>query len=212
MSTFLLWSLLVTPQILLTPPSQTHIVSALYSRTDCTSVLCNITFVSVLKSYAASTFSRLLTMPAASPVHGSMSITRLVSRNCATQIQKQQQPFNGLWSRTTRVGWYQKKHSPILIIGQPLTSFPFTTIHSIHFVHFTYFTVLSDNLSPGPLWSSPWSRALNFILHTFLHPIIIVYQLLYCRLHMAVLQPSVSPSDIPTRPVSLQYQCYVIYT
>jgi len=41
------------------------------------------------------------------------------------QQQQQQQPFNGLWSGTTRVGRYQKKltHSPILIIGQPLTPF-----------------------------------------------------------------------------------------
>ena len=31
---------------------------------------------------------------------------------------------------------------------------PFTTIHSILFVHFTCSTILSDNLSPGPLWSS----------------------------------------------------------
>ena len=34
------------------------------------------------------------------------------------------QPFNGLWSGTTRVGRYQKKHplTPILIIGHPLSS------------------------------------------------------------------------------------------
>ena len=29
-----------------------------------------------------------------------------------TQQQQQQQPFNGRLSGTTRVGWYQKKHSP----------------------------------------------------------------------------------------------------
>jgi len=28
------------------------------------------------------------------------------------QQQQQQRPFNGLWSGTTRVGRYQKKHSP----------------------------------------------------------------------------------------------------
>jgi len=33
--------------------------------------------------------------------------------------------------------------------------------------------VLSDNLSPGPLWSSSWSLTLYFIHHAFLHPIII---------------------------------------
>jgi len=35
-----------------------------------------------------------------------------LSSNWARQRQQQQQPFNGLWSRTTRVGRYQKKHSP----------------------------------------------------------------------------------------------------
>jgi len=34
---------------------------------------------------------------------------------------------------------------------------PFTTIHGILFVQFTSLTVLSDNLFPGPLWSSSWS-------------------------------------------------------
>ena len=67
----------------------------------------------------------------------------------------------------------------------------------IHFVHFTCLTVLSYNLSPGPLWSSSWSWTLNFILHTFLHPIII-----FVSQHMPV----------PTQPVLLQYLCYVIYT
>ena len=75
---------------------------------------------------------------------------------------------------------------------------PFTTIHGILFVHFTCFTILSDNLSPpGPLWSSSWSWTLNFILHAFLHPIIIIFSQ-----HM----------PIPTQPVLLQNQCYVIYT
>ena len=34
------------------------------------------------------------------------------SRFHPKQQQQQQRPFNGLWSGTTRVGWYQKKHSP----------------------------------------------------------------------------------------------------
>ena len=35
------------------------------------------------------------------------------------------QPFNGLWSGTTQVGWYQKKHplTPILITGTPFIIF-----------------------------------------------------------------------------------------
>ena len=52
---------------------------------------------------------------------------------------------------------------------------PFTTIHGILFVHFMCLTILSHNLSPGPLWSSSWSLTLNFILHTFFHPIIIIF-------------------------------------
>ena len=71
---------------------------------------------------------------------------------------------------------------------------PFTTINGILFVHFTSLTVLSYNLSPGPLWSSSWSWTHNFILHTFLHLIIIFFSQ-----HM----------PIPTQPILLQYQCYL---
>ena len=68
---------------------------------------------------------------------------------------------------------------------------PFTTINGHLFVQFTCLTILSDNLSSGPLWSSSWSWTLNFILHAFLHPIIIIFSQ-----HM----------PIPTQPVLLQYQ------
>ena len=68
-------------------------------------------------------------------------------------------------------------------------------VHSILFIQLTCLTVLSNNLFPGPLWFSPWSSTLNFILHAFLHPIIIIFSQ-----HM----------PIPTQPVLLQYQCYVI--
>ena len=74
---------------------------------------------------------------------------------------------------------------------------PFTTISGILFVHFTCLTVLSYNLSPGPLWSSSWSWTPNFILHTFLHSIIVFFSQ-----HM----------PIPSKPVLLQHQCYVIHT
>ena len=74
---------------------------------------------------------------------------------------------------------------------------PFTMIHGILFVHFTCLTILSDNLCPGFLWSSSWSWTLNFILHTFLYPIIVIFSQ-----HM----------PIPTQPILLQNQCYVIYT
>jgi len=71
------------------------------------------------------------------------------------------QPCNGLWSGTTRVGRYQKKHSPThtLIIGHPLSA---SSVLS-PFIQFTCLTVLFDNLSLGPLWSSSWSWTLYFV-------------------------------------------------
>ena len=110
------------------------------------------------------------------------------------------QPSNGVWSGTTPVGRYQKKHSPTHTHTGHRTSF----VNFLHLlrsiassVQFTCLTVLFDNLSPGPLWSSSLSWTLHFILHAFLHPIIIFFSQ-----HM----------PIPTQPVLLQIQCYVIYT
>jgi len=42
-------------------------------------------------------------------------------------------------------------------------------------VQFTCLTVFFHNLSPGPLWSTSWPGTLHFILHTFLHPIIVFF-------------------------------------
>ena len=83
-------------------------------------------------------------------------------------------------SGTTRVGWYRKKHSPTHTHPDHQTSSlyqlpPSTTIHSILLVQFTCLTVLFHNLSPSPLWSSCWSWTLYFILHAFLHPVIIFF-------------------------------------
>ena len=112
-----------------------------------------------------------------------------------THTHARTQPFNGLWSGTTRVGRYQKKHSPThtpswssdILYQLP----PSTTIHSILFVQFTCLTVFFHNLSSGPIWSSFWSSfwswTLYFIFHAFLHPVIIF------SLHM----------PIPTQPVML---------
>jgi len=72
---------------------------------------------------------------------------------------------------------------------------PSTMIYSILLVQFACLTVLFHNLSPGPLWSYCWSGNLYVKLHTFLHPITFFSQ------HM----------PIPSQPVLLQYQCYVIY-
>ena len=91
--------------------------------------------------------------------------------------QQQEQPFNGRLSGTTRVGRYQNK---TFTRSHPSWSTyflyhlsPFATVHGILSIQLTCLTVLSNNLFPGPLWSSPWSWTLNFILHAFLHPIII---------------------------------------
>jgi len=48
-------------------------------------------------------------------------------------------------------------------------------IHSILHVQFMCSTVILHNLSPIPLWSISWSWTLHFILHTFLHPIIVFF-------------------------------------
>ena len=102
------------------------------------------------------------------------TVKALKAQILTVQQQQQQQPFNGCWSGTTRVGRYQKKHSPTHTHPDHRTSFitlTFTTINDILFVQFTSLTVLLYNISPGPLWSSSWSWTLNFILHTFLHPL-----------------------------------------
>jgi len=98
-----------------------------------------------------------------------------VSMSCLqyehTHAHTHKQPFNGLWSGTKRVGWYQKKHSPThthesdILYQLP----PFTAIHSIFFAQFTSLTVLLDDLFPGPLWSSSLSWTLYFILDPLLH-------------------------------------------
>ena len=82
------------------------------------------------------------------------------------------------WSETTRVGRYQKEltHSHPSWSSDILYQLPpFTMIHSILCVQFTCLTMLYDNLSPGPLWSSSWSWTLYFLLHAFLHPVIIFF-------------------------------------
>ena len=74
-------------------------------------------------------------------------------------------------------GWASTRRNihpltPILIINHPLSTSSIYKIHSILLVQFTCLTILFHNLSPGSLWSTSWSWALYFKLHTFLHPII----------------------------------------
>jgi len=86
---------------------------------------------------------------------------------CNTHTHTHTQPFNGPLSWTTQV-------TRILIIRHPLStsSLYYDPQHppcSIYMLDSLF------HLSPGPLWYSPWSGTLYFILHTYLHPIIILF-------------------------------------
>ena len=62
------------------------------------------------------------------------------------QQQQQQQPFNGLWSGTTRVGRYQKKHSP-------------THTHSDHQTSFIIFLHLQRSMASSLFILRPWQSS-----------------------------------------------------
>jgi len=52
---------------------------------------------------------------------------------------------------------------------------PSTTIHGNLRIQSTCSKVFFHNLSPSFLWSTSWPATLHFILHTFLHPIIVFF-------------------------------------
>jgi len=52
---------------------------------------------------------------------------------------------------------------------------PSIMVHGILSVQFMCLTVFFHNLSPSFLWSASWPSTLHFILHTFLHPIILFF-------------------------------------
>ena len=78
----------------------------------------------------------------------------------------------------------------------PYLLLPSTMIHDIIPVQFTYLTVFSHNLSPSFLWATSWPGTLNFILHTFLHPIIVFFlqhmPLFHCSTEIMSSYPSLS--------------------
>jgi len=91
--------------------------------------------------------------------------------------------FTALWilSRTTRVSWYQMKHSPTHTYHGH-QSFLICFLHLLwsmisSMFNFMCQTVFFHNLSLSPsfLWSTSWPSTLHFILHTFLHPIIVFF-------------------------------------
>jgi len=57
--------------------------------------------------------------------------------------------------------------------------------------------IFLHNLSPCPFWSTSWSGALHLTFQTFLHPINVFF-----LQHMPV----------PSQPVLLWYQYYIIYS
>ena len=83
--------------------------------------------------------------------------------------------FIALWilSGTTRVSRYQKKYSPTHTHRGH--QYFVSTIHGILPIQSTCFTVFFHNLSPSFLWSTSWPGTLHFILHTFLHPVIVFF-------------------------------------
>ena len=68
-----------------------------------------------------------------------------------TSIQQQQRPFDGLWSGTTRVGRYQKKHSP-------------TRTHPDHRASFNIFLHLQRSMASSLFSLRAWqsSRTTSF--------------------------------------------------
>ena len=63
----------------------------------------------------------------------------------------------------------------IVVINHPNLLSPSTTNHSILHIQSTCSTVFFHNFSPSFLWSTSWPGTLHFILHTFLHPIIVFF-------------------------------------
>jgi len=64
---------------------------------------------------------------------------------------------------------------PLWFIKYPSLLPPSTAIHGILPIQFTCFRVFFHNLSPSFLCSTSWPGTLHFILHTFLHSIIIFF-------------------------------------
>ena len=91
---------------------------------------------------------------------------------------KQQNPFYGPLSGTTRVSQYQKKHLPAHHPDHhPIFISFFHLLRSIASSLFKLCAWQSflHNLSPHPLWPTSWSGALHLIFHTFLHPISVFF-------------------------------------
>jgi len=80
-------------------------------------------------------------------------------KGCITITHTHTQPFNGLWSGTTRVGQYQKKHSPIHTHPDHRTSF-------INFLHLlrSIASSVSVYVLDSTLWQPLSRSSLVFLL------------------------------------------------
>jgi len=87
--------------------------------------------------------------------------------------------FTALWnlSGTTRVIRSQKKHSPTHTHrGHQSFLFAFSIYyHPLHPPYSIHVLYSLSTISPSFLWSASWPGTLHFILHTFLHPIIVIF-------------------------------------
>ena len=96
-------------------------------------------------------------------------------------------------------------HPPIILtIIQFYQLLPSTTIHSILPVQILCLAIFLHNLSPHPLWSTPWSGALHLIFCTFLHPVSVFFlqhmpilsHLFCCSIKIILSVPSLSLNSL----------------
>ena len=88
--------------------------------------------------------------------------------------------FPALWILSGIPGWASNRRNihpviPIVVISHPLSA---SSIYYDPWHHPCSIYVLGSlfhNLSPSFLWSTSWPGILHFILHTFLHPIIVFF-------------------------------------
>jgi len=89
-------------------------------------------------------------------------------------------PFYGPLFGTTQVSPYQKEHSPTHTYPNHQSSF-ICFLHLMQsaasslFNNYVTEQSLLYNLCPCFLWSTSWSGTVDFILYTFLHPIIVFF-------------------------------------
>jgi len=130
---------------------------------------------------------QLAKCPSDHPFHGLLA-SQLQCKRCGYQVQlptimcahtHTHNHFTAVWilSGTTQMSWYQKKHSPTHTYPghkSSLNSFLHLLRSMASYLFDLCVTLFFHKLSPCFLWSNS-SGTLNFILHTFLYPIIVFF-------------------------------------